>query len=130
MLCGMNSAIRLIRQGSWVTTSTVTPAVLLDGRPMFTVIGPTVLPVAPGMHRIDVHERYLGSSVPVAVMVMVAPGQLVDVFYAPPHTRFTSGRIGMVPQQRPGEATATAVYIVMGLMFALMLAMWMVIAVI
>lgn len=104
----MSSAIRLIRQGTWATTSLVKPTVLLDGRPVPTVIGATVLPVAPGVHRVDVRENDFGAQAPVAAMVTVAQGRMVDVYYAPPMTRFDSGRLGAVPQERAGREAATA----------------------
>ncbi|KXP00928.1 hypothetical protein AXK60_24155 [Tsukamurella pseudospumae] len=104
----------------------VAPDVLLDGRRVFTAIGPTLLPVPPGAHRIDVVENYLGSSTPVATVVNVAPGQLVDVYYAPPFTRFTSGRIGVVPQERPGQGPAVAVYTYVAVSFVVMLILMMI----
>jgi hypothetical protein len=37
-----------------------------------------------------------------ALDITVAPGQIVEVFYAPPWHQFSRGRMGFTRQKRPG----------------------------
>ncbi|KXP00927.1 hypothetical protein [Tsukamurella pseudospumae] len=107
----MTAAIRLNRRGSWLTASMIRPVVLLDGRPVVTSFGSTVLPVAPGSHRLDVREGTLVNGGFVSLLVAVAPGRLVDVEYAPSRWSGRRGRLGFGGQERPDRTGATVSYV-------------------
>ncbi|MDR2280403.1 MAG: hypothetical protein LBE07_06070 [Gordonia sp. (in: high G+C Gram-positive bacteria)] len=98
----MSQSIRLHRQGSFLSTTIGRTTVLLDGRRRQTSFGVTELPVRAGTHRLEVvgHD---------AIDVDVAPGAAVDIYYAPPYTRFHRGTLGRSEQKRQGAGANIAI---------------------
>jgi hypothetical protein len=96
--------IRLTLQGSIVTSNMGAPRVRLNGYRVAARYGENVFPVPPGRWHVDVDCRWMRTYGQAALDVDVAEGQVVDAFYAPPYHQFTTGRIGLTRQRRPGLA--------------------------
>jgi hypothetical protein len=94
--------IRLTVQGSVVTNSTISPRVRLNGHPVASSYGQNVFAVPPGRWHVDVDCTWMRTYGQAAIDLDVAEGQTVDAFYGPPYHQFTSGRIGLEKQRRPG----------------------------
>jgi hypothetical protein len=58
-----------------------------------------------------------------AIDVDVAPGQVVEVFYAAPLHQFTKGAIGLTKQSRPGKAPLFGCLGLIALFFLLIVVM-------
>ncbi|WP_242660692.1 hypothetical protein [Mycobacterium kubicae] len=88
------------------------PKVLIDGyETPVTGWGRTVLPVAPGQHRVHVHVPYL---LPAQIgaadtVVDVYPGRLVELEYKAPVWGFSPGSLGYPPQPYNGVSILVAV---------------------
>ena len=80
----------------------VSPLVTIDGYPAPARWGPNPYPVTPGQHQVRVWARYLFDYGAAEQTVDIAPGQSLDVHYSAPMLTFIRGRIGFVPQPRPG----------------------------
>jgi hypothetical protein len=86
-----------------LTTSMVTPSVRINGYPMPARYGTQDIPVWAGPTRIDVETQWTKTYGQAAMQFDVAPGQVVDVFYAVPYHVFAKGAIGHAKQRRPGS---------------------------
>lgn len=90
-------------QGSPLTSSMITPDVLIDGViTVGTKYGLNHYPVTPGRHRIEVRSQWMRTFGQAEVDVAVPPGGVVQLFYAAPLHQFSRGNMGFEPQPRPG----------------------------
>jgi len=80
----------------------ISPLVTIDGYPAPARWGRNAFPTTPGRHSVRVWARYLFEYGAAEQVVDLAPGQSVEVHYSPPMITFVRGRIGFVPQPRPG----------------------------
>ncbi len=94
--------IRLTIQGSLWTTNVVVPTCTINGYLVPTRYGPQDLVVWAGRTTIALQAQWLRTYGQASLDVDVAPGQVVDVFYAAPWHQFTTGSIGTTPQSRKG----------------------------
>lgn len=92
----------LTLQGSVLTSNMIPPTVTMNGHAVPASYGENVVPVHPGRIRVEASCQWLRRYGQAALDIDVAPGQTVPVFYASPYHQFTTGRMGHVPQQRPG----------------------------
>ncbi|WP_344099225.1 hypothetical protein [Myceligenerans crystallogenes] len=98
-----NATLRFVVQGNVMTSSLVPPTLLIDGFKAPTrMAGAVDIPVEAGRHRLDVFAQWMRRYGQAATEVDVAPGQVVEVYYAPPLHQFTTGEIGLTPQRRKG----------------------------
>lgn len=90
--------IRLTIHGS--TTGAIVRA-RIDGHAVDVVAPTTVVPVAPGRHRLEV-ESSIGFTTygETRADVDVAAGQAADYFYAVPKSMVSKGELGTTPQPR------------------------------
>lgn len=104
-------SIRFYRQGSFLTTPLVQPATLLDGVKQSVRFGANTIPVAAGHHRVEVvgHDT---------IDVLVEPGRDLDVYFAPPWTRFNKGVLSLSEAKRPGYGAHLTLIAVMVVVFA------------
>jgi hypothetical protein len=79
-----------------------TPSIRLNGHRMQSRYGTVDYPVPPGPWHIDADCQWMRTYGQAALDVSVAPGQIVEVFYAAPWHQFARGRMGFTPQKRPG----------------------------
>lgn len=94
--------IDLTVQGNRFTSNMVPPFVMVNGRPLVSEYGYRRVPVPAGPVRIDVECRWTRTFGQASMMLDLAPGQAVPVFYAAPVSVFQKGRIGHEKQSRAG----------------------------
>ncbi len=115
--------VRLHLQGS-ALVSMITPTVLINGHPVPASYGENLLPVWPGPNTVAARSQWLWEYGKAAVTVDVAPGQVVDLWYAAPLSTFTSGSMGPTKQRHKGLGlllglgVAIALAIVVVILFA------------
>jgi hypothetical protein len=93
--------LRLHLQGNRML-SMITPSISIDGFPVAARYGENVYPVPPGQHAVAGHAQWMWRFGHATQPFQVAPGQVVDVFYAAPALTFLSGRMGFEKQRTPG----------------------------
>lgn len=94
--------IRLTIQGSVMTSNMIAPTATINGHPVPTGYGTQNLSVWPGRNHLALQAQWLRTYGQAAIDVDVAPGQVVDVWYAAPMHQFTTGSIGLTKQPRKG----------------------------
>ena len=94
--------VRLTLQGSELTSSLLTPSVRINGWPVPSRYGVQDLAVHPGPNRIEIDAQWMRRYGQATLDTVVAPGQVVEVWYAAPYHQFTHGSIGHTRQRRPG----------------------------
>ena len=95
--------LRFHLQGSMWTSSYVTPSVLINGQLVPARYGENVYPVPPGWtHTVSAQGQWLWTYGQAAQTFTVAPGQVVDIWYAAPLSTWQSGSMGFVKQKRKG----------------------------
>lgn len=94
--------IRLTIQGSVMTANALTPRVRINGYPVPSRYGVQDLPVYAGPNHLDVDAQWMRTYGQAAIDTSVAPGQVVEVWYASPLHQFARGNIGFSKQPRPG----------------------------
>ena len=87
----------------------ISPLLTIDGYPAPARWGPNAYPTTPGQHQVRVWARYLFEYGAAEQVVDIAPGQSLEVHYSPPLITFIRGRMGFVPQGRPGLVPLVAV---------------------
>ncbi|MFD6444593.1 hypothetical protein ACFWEJ_05815 [Promicromonospora sp. NPDC060204] len=105
-------------QGNFLTTNMVPPRLTIDGWPApLPVTGTRKIPIWSGRHHLQVHSQWLRQYGHAALDIDVAPGQTLDVFYAPPHQNFyDQGAIGHGPQVRRGRGVMIATWTMISLL--------------
>jgi hypothetical protein len=94
--------VRFHMQGSAATKNVITPTVRINGYPVPAHYGENYLEVHPGRNEISASARWLREYGQAAYVVDVAPGAVVDVWYAAPVSQFHKGAMGPVKQRTPG----------------------------
>jgi hypothetical protein len=94
--------LHLTLQGSPLTSSLITPKVLLNGSRVLVGYGLNAIPVPAGPLRVDVSCRWAREFGQAGLDCTVPAGQAVPVFYAAPLHQFTTGSIGHQRQPRKG----------------------------
>ncbi len=105
--------LALTIQGSVLTSNINTPSVVLDGRPVPVQYGFNSIPVIPGRHHVHVHGEWMRRYGQADLMVDVAAGQQVPVFYRAPVHQFTTGNIGHVPQPAKGVGVLIGIMVLL-----------------
>lgn len=111
--------IRLTIQGSVMTSNMLTPTCRINGHPVPTRYGTQDLTVWPGPNHLELEAQWMRTYGQAAIDVEVAPGQVVEVFYATPLHQFTTGNIGLTKQKRPGMGCLWIGFGVAAMFFAL-----------
>jgi hypothetical protein len=113
--------IRLTIQGSMLTANAITPRVRINGYPVPSRYGVQDLPVYAGPNHIDIDAQWMRTYGQAGIDTNVAPGQVVEVWYASPVHQFAQGNIGFTKQPRPGMGS---LWVVLGVVaFVVVLAM-------
>jgi hypothetical protein len=94
--------VRLTLQGSALTSSVITPAVMVNGWRVPSHYGENVIPVHAGPTRIDVSCQWLIKFGEATLETQVPAGGQVTAFYAAPWHQLSRGAIGYEKQTRPG----------------------------
>ena len=109
--------IRLTIQGSVLTSNMLCPSATINGHPVPTRYGTQDLTVWPGRNHVALQAQWLMTYGQAALDVDVAPGQVIDVFYAAPMHQFTTGSIGLTKQPRKGMGCFVALLVGLALFF-------------
>lgn len=73
---------------------------------------PFTFAIMSGRHRLQVHSQWMRRYGHAAVDVDIAPGQTLEVFYAPPHHQFSNdGAMGLSPQTRGGRGFLVGIWV-------------------
>lgn len=104
-------------QGTIMTSNLVAPTLTIDGFPApVPVVGNRTFAIMSGRHRLQAHAQWMRRYGHAAIDVDIAPGQTLEVFYAPPHHQFSEeGAMGLNPQTRKGSGFLVATWAVLGL---------------
>ncbi len=94
--------LRLILQGSAMTSSMITPAVTINGWRVAVRYGENVIPVHAGPNRIEVSCQWLMKFGEATLDTTVPESGQVTAYYAAPMHQFSRGAIGYEKQKRPG----------------------------
>ena len=94
--------IRLTIQGNVMTSNALTPTLRINGYPVPTRYGTQDLPVYAGPNHLDMQAQWMRTYGQASLDTTVAPGQVVEVWYASPLHQFARGNIGFAKQPRPG----------------------------
>ena len=113
--------IRLTIQGSMWTANAITPTVRINGYPVPSRYGTQDLVVWAGPNHLDMETQWMRTYGQAALDTMVAPGQVVEVWYASPWHQFRRGDIGFTKQTRGGVGCFVALLAVIAVVFALVL---------
>ena len=115
--------LRLVLQGSVMTSSMITPAVTINGYRVPAQYGENVIPVHAGPTRIDVSCQWLKKFGEATLETTVPESGQVLAYYAAPMHQFSRGAIGYEKQKRPGTVgfvvTLAVIVAVVLLVFAL-----------
>ncbi|MBS43952.1 MAG: hypothetical protein CMH83_12475 [Nocardioides sp.] len=114
--------VDLTVQGSMLTSSPVTPTVLLNGWVVPARYGANRFPVPPGPCRVEASNQWLRRYGQAHLDFHAGPGQVVPVFYASPYHQFSRGAMGHVRQQRPGVLGLVLLVLAMVAVVALVVA--------
>src|SRR3954454_648125 len=99
--------LRLVLQGSAMTSSMITPAVTINGYRVPVRYGENVVPVHAGPNRVDVSCQWLKKYGEATLETTVPEGGQVTAYYAAPLQQFSRGAIGYERQKRPGMVGLT-----------------------
>lgn len=94
--------LRIHLQGSMMTTSWVTPTLLINNQVVKASYGPNDYILPAGTYRVGAYAQWMRQYGQAALDVAVYPGQTVEVFYAAPLHQFTTGNMGFSKQPRKG----------------------------
>lgn len=97
-----SAVIRLTIQGSKFSTNIVTPTVTLNGLLVPSQYGTQDYTVLPGVTRVEIFSSWYRQYGQAEADVSLAPGNMVELYYAVPWHQFTRGALGTVKQKRPG----------------------------
>lgn len=99
-----DATLKFTVQGNALTSNLIAPTFTIDGYPAPSPSGggSTFIPIRSGPHHLEVHSQWMRRYGQAALDVTIPPYAETEVFYAPPWHQFTTGAMGLVPQQRQG----------------------------
>ncbi|WP_454858517.1 hypothetical protein [Promicromonospora soli] len=113
-------------QGNLMTSNWIAPSLTIDGHPAeLPITGTRQIPIMSGRHHLRVHSQWLRQYGHAALDIEIAPGENLQVFYAPPHQNFfNEGSMGLSPQPRKGRGYFIATWTVIGLLLLVALGLF------
>jgi len=118
--------LRLVLQGSAMSSSMITPAVTVNGYRVPAQYGENVIPVHAGPNRVDVSCQWLKRFGEATLETTVPEGGQVLAYYAAPLHQWSRGAIGYERQRRPGKGgfAVTMAVILAIVVFLVVLSPW------
>jgi hypothetical protein len=113
--------LRVNLQGSVLTSSMITPTLLINGQPVKASYGPNDYILPAGPYRVSAYGQWMRQYGQAALDVAVYPGQTLEVFYASPLNQFITGSMGFTRQKRKGRALFVGLIAVLMIFFVGML---------
>lgn len=95
------------------TSSVLRAIVTIDGERVSAASGDNRYPLAPGVRRIAVRERWLFDVGQAESNVEILSGQETRVFYTPPISSFRTGALGPTKRTRLPKVVLTVVLLVL-----------------
>ncbi|MBL0884794.1 hypothetical protein [Myceligenerans indicum] len=118
-----NATLRFTVQGNVMTSNMVPPLLTIDGhKAPSRMSGSVDIPIESGRHHLEASSQWLRRYGQAAFDLDIAPGQAIEVFYAPPLHQFTSGAMGLSPQKRKGAGLTWGILGGLGLVVVLLVA--------
>lgn len=93
--------LKLTLQGN-ILLAMVTPSAYLDGQPLPVKYGENVFAIHPGDHLVAAHAQSFFAYGRAEQQISAEPGQVVELWYAPPAVTFLKGRMGATRQKIAG----------------------------
>jgi hypothetical protein len=114
--------LRVHLQGSMLTSSMITPTLLVNNQVVKASYGPNDYFLPAGAYRVRAYTQWMREYGQAALDVALYPGQAIEVFYASPLHQFTTGSMGFTKQKRKGRALvigliAVVMVFVVGMLF-------------
>ena len=114
--------LRVHLQGSVLTSSVVTPTLLINNQVVKASYGPNDYALPAGAYRVSAYTQWMRQYGQAALDVALYPGQAIEVFYASPLHQFTTGSMGFTKQKRKGTGLfigliALVMVFVVGMLF-------------
>lgn len=94
--------LRVYLQGSVLTSSMITPTLMLNNQQVRASYGPNDYQLPAGQYHVSAYGQWMRQYGQAALDVMLPPGQTVEVYYAAPVHQFTTGSMGFTKQRRKG----------------------------
>jgi hypothetical protein len=94
--------LRIYLQGSFMTSSMITPTLTLNNQQVRASYGPNDYHVPAGQYHVGAYAQWMRQYGQAALDVVVPPNQTVEVYYAAPMHQFTTGSMGFTKQRRKG----------------------------
>jgi hypothetical protein len=94
--------LRVHLQGSVLTSSMITPTLLINGSPVTASYGPNDYILPSGAYRVSAYAQWLRQYGQASLDVPLSPGQTTEIYYAAPLHQFSAGSMGFVRQSREG----------------------------
>lgn len=112
-----DALLRFTVQGTITTSNLIAPSLTIDGYDApVPVCGTRDIPIMSGRHRLAAHSRWMRRYGHASLDIDIAPGQVLEVFYAPPHHQFDDrGAMGSSPQVRRGVGALVGVWVAVGM---------------
>ena len=114
--------LRVHLQGSMMTSSMITPTLLINNQVVRASYGPNNYILPAGTYRVSAYTQWMRQYGQAALDVALYPGQAIEVFYASPLHQFTTGSMGFTKQKRKGTGLfigliALVMVFVVGMLF-------------
>ncbi len=100
-------------QGNIMTSNLIAPTLTIDGyvAPVPSD-GTRQFPIMSGRHHLQAHSQWMRRYGHAAIDIDVAPGQHLEVFYAPPYHQFINdGSMGLTTQTRKGRGLIIGMWV-------------------
>lgn len=94
--------LRIYLQGSTMTSSMITPTLMLNNQQVKASYGPNDYQLPAGQYHVSASAQWMRRYGEAALDVVVPPSQTVEVYYAAPMHQFTTGSMGFTKQRRKG----------------------------
>ena len=94
--------LRVHLQGSAMTSSMITPTLMINNQVVKASYGPNDYVLQAGPYHLSAYTQWMRQYGQAALDVALYPGQMVEVFYASPLNQFTTGSMGFTKQSRKG----------------------------
>jgi hypothetical protein len=94
--------LRVYLQGSVLTSSMITPTLMLNNQQVKASYGPNDYHLPAGQYHVSAYGQWMRQYGQAALDVALQPNQTVEVYYAAPMHQFTFGSMGFTKQRRKG----------------------------
>lgn len=94
--------LRVHLQGSFLTSSMITPTLMLNNQQVKASYGPNDFHLPAGPYNVNAYAQWMRQYGQASLDVVLPPNHTIEVYYAAPLHQFTTGSMGFARQQRKG----------------------------